>query len=89
MILILERELTILAGHHHTQISAIQRLLPGQEVTVLTTRAFGLDARFADYKILPLLPPRAGGIRAEIESRLGLQEPLIHEVARILKQTVH
>ena len=88
MILILERELTILAGHHHTQISAIQRLLPGQEVTVLTTRAFGLDARFADYKILPLLPPRAGGIRAEIEGRLGFQAPLIHEVARILKQTV-
>ncbi len=89
MILVLERELTSLTGHHHTQINAIQQLLPRQKMVVLTTRTFVLGTRFAEYTVLPRLPPRENSVRSKIESCLGLRHPPDYEVARILRETIH
>ena len=88
MILILERELGKFSGHHHTQISAIQKLLPEQEVCVITTQSFDLSAQLADYRVLPVLPASKGRAFAEIGGRLGFREPLHLNLARQLKDTI-
>lgn len=88
MILILERELRNLTGHHHTQIAAIRGLAPNEQICVLTTQSFEMNSAMTDYRVLPNLPAKQGQIHAEVASSLGLRKPPHDEIAQLLRDTI-
>jgi hypothetical protein len=58
LILIVERDLSLVSGHHHTQIGAIRSLAPSQQVFVATTVDFALADDVHADDIFAILPSR-------------------------------
>lgn len=52
----MQLQLASLDGHEHTQIKAIQWLLPDHRVTVLTRRQFGLSGQLDGFEIMAVFP---------------------------------
>ena len=55
-ILLLQLQLASLDGHEHTQIKAIEKMLPDHRVTVLTRQGFGLSDRLDISDLMDLFP---------------------------------
>ncbi|MCY6381168.1 hypothetical protein [Hoeflea prorocentri] len=65
-ILMVQPQLESLDGHEHTQIKAVQSLLPQSEIAIATRYGFGLSGQIDDLNIMPVLP-RGAHFGAELK----------------------
>ena len=73
-ILLVQPQMESLDGHEHTQIKAVQWLLPDSRILVATRKGFGLAGRMEHVDIMPVLPkgPQFGSELKEAVRSAGL-----------------